>query len=202
MPLPSDRPGQFVIRPREEVDDRTVCAWILHRPNRARTWPHQDADWEFFLQERIAGLEEILVERRASRFVLVGFFSTYRGLREMSKRDVFRDENGEPVTITPQQFQAIWHAIRTVEDVRRWTGYEPIGGSTGRGWHPDLAMSRLLGRMLMDGRPPLDEMPPPYVAARGYHLVEPDLTHWYLGSTPVLFSVGIPIAVEPLATED
>lgn len=105
----------------------------------------------------------------------------------MSRWDVDRDEHGDPVTITPQQMRAIWHAVRVVNEVRRAEGYAPIGDRGG--WLPDLAKSRLLGRMLIDGRPPLDEKPPDYVAARGYHLVEPDLPHWYMGSTPFLVTL-------------
>lgn len=105
-----------------------------------------------------------------------------------TKWDVYRDENDEPVTITQEQFQAIWHAVRTVQAVRYAEGAAPIGAHGS--WHADLAKSRLLGRMLMDGRPPLDEKPPRYVAACGYHLVEPELEHWYFGSTPMLATVA------------
>lgn len=91
--------------------------------------------------------------------------------------DVTRDAEGNPVTLTPEQVRAVWNALAVVESVRRSEGHQSL-------WeHPqyDLGKSRLLGRMLIDGRPPLVEKPPGYLSARGYHLVEPDLPHWYLG---------------------
>lgn len=88
--------------------------------------------------------------------------------------------------LTSEQARAIWEAIATVERVRRENNYPSLfEGSV----YANLAKSRLLGRILMDGRPPLDEMPPPYLSARGYHLVEPDLPHYYLGHSPVLVVV-------------
>lgn len=72
--------------------------------------------------------------------------------------DVLRDLDGRPVTITWDQVRAVWHAIRVVEEVRRSEGHQSL-------WHPqwpsaELGKSRLLGRMLVQGRPPTRTRPP------------------------------------------
>jgi hypothetical protein len=80
--------------------------------------------------------------------------------------DVFRDSDGKPVTITWDQVRAIWHAVHVVEQVRHAEGHESL-------WHirhhdteinsqsePELAKSRLLGRMLVQGLPPTKTKPP------------------------------------------
>ena len=100
--------------------------------------------------------------------------------------DVFRDENGVPVTITPQQFGAISHALRVVGEVRR--SEDPDAKEMRI---LDAQKSRLLGRMLVDGRPPLAEKPPEYLGAPGYHLVEPNQNHFYLKMTPQLYKVNV-----------
>jgi hypothetical protein len=98
----------------------------------------------------------------------------------MGRWDVFRDDEGNPVTLSEAQYRAIFHALDVVDEVRAAEGCEPIGGRSGTNWYPDVVKSRLLGRMLMDGRPPLDEKPPKWSAACGYHVVEADLPHFYL----------------------
>lgn len=70
--------------------------------------------------------------------------------------DVYRDKDGKPVTITEDQFRAIWHAISVVEMVRRSTGHQSLWDNP----HPNLYKSRLLGRMLFDGLPPTKRLPP------------------------------------------
>jgi len=65
--------------------------------------------------------------------------------------DVYRDVDGRPVVLTPDQVRAVWHAIRVVEAVRKAEHAEPIG----REWQSDLFKSRLLGRLLVGGKPPL-----------------------------------------------
>jgi hypothetical protein len=72
--------------------------------------------------------------------------------------DVYRDASGMPVTITPEQCRAIWHAISVVEEVRYAEGCEPL--TAGGQANANLAKSRLLGRMLFDGRPPTRTRPP------------------------------------------
>ncbi len=86
--------------------------------------------------------------------------------------DVFRDKDGNAVTVTWEQVRAIWHAVSVVEQVRQAEGHESL-------WHkpprPDLdrhgrdvnyqtsaelAKSRLLGRMLVQGLPPTRTKPP------------------------------------------
>ena len=119
----------------------------------------------------------------------------------MSRHDVYRDENGMPVTITEEQMHAIWHAAHVVEQVRREEGCSAIGEpfgtpSTGQ-WWVDLYKSRLLGRMLIDGRPPLDEKPAKWLGGCAYHEVEPDLDHYYMGAK--IIAVQNPDgSVEPL----
>jgi hypothetical protein len=71
--------------------------------------------------------------------------------------DVYRDTDGQPVTISLEQCHAIWHAIRVVEQVRASEGHRSL-------WEPgygaDLMKSRLLGRMLFEGKPPTRTRPP------------------------------------------
>lgn len=80
--------------------------------------------------------------------------------------DVYRDEQGVPVTITEQQMHAIWHAIGVVVAVRRAEGARTISEN----WNADLYKSRLLGRMVLDGKPPYDEKPPTELSACAYWL--------------------------------
>jgi hypothetical protein len=70
--------------------------------------------------------------------------------------DVARDRDGQPITITEEQMHAIWRAVRVVEDVRRAEGYPSLWKNP----QPDLYKSRLLGRMLLDGKPPTKTKPP------------------------------------------
>jgi hypothetical protein len=70
--------------------------------------------------------------------------------------DVFRDPLGSPVTLTELQIYAIWHAIDVVEDVRATQRYESLWTNP----RPNLYKSRLLGRMLLQGRPPTRTKPP------------------------------------------
>lgn len=92
--------------------------------------------------------------------------------------DVYRDENGEPVTVTPQQLRAIWHAIRVWREVVTAEGKAiPFDDAS-------LSKSRLLGRLLLDGRPPLETPPPTWLGAPGYHLAESDLPHYYFTYGP------------------
>lgn len=91
----------------------------------------------------------------------------------MSRWDVFRDQEGKPVTITEEQGRAIWHAIHVVEQVRKAEGEPSLWAHQSP--EIEIAKSRLLGRMLYQGRPPLDEKPPTYFGAAGYHLTDPDL---------------------------
>ena len=96
--------------------------------------------------------------------------------------DVYRDKRGNPVTLTGEQLAAICHAVEVVEEVRRAEGYPSLWDGPGKRPWANLRKSRLLGRMLVDGRPPLETKPPGYLAACGYHLVEPsDWDHYYMG---------------------
>lgn len=91
------------------------------------------------------------------------------------KWDVYRDTDGNPVTLTYEQCAAVLHAFGIVEDVRRVEGHRPLfADRSGEGvsWHAEIAKSCLLGRMLHDGKPPLAEKPPTIHAAPAYHLVE------------------------------
>jgi hypothetical protein len=103
------------------------------------------------------------------------------------EHDVYRNEAGEPVTITHEQYKAFWHAIRVWQEVARDDRGEPIKFN-----EPNVAKSRLLGRMLIDGRPPLDEVPPRWFGAPGYHLAEPELDHFYIGVSPQIALLEAP----------
>lgn len=90
----------------------------------------------------------------------------------MPEWDVYRDKDGKPVTLTWEQVKAVWHAWHiwmqvVYKEHPEWPDYcnNPI----------NMEKSCLLGRMLIDGRPPLPEAPPLVMAAPAYHLVDPDL---------------------------
>ena len=70
--------------------------------------------------------------------------------------DVYRDEQGEAVIITEDQLYAIWHAIDVVESVREHEHYESMWDNA----QVNIYKSRLLGRMLLDGKPPTRTKPP------------------------------------------
>lgn len=98
--------------------------------------------------------------------------------------DVYRDLNGRPVTLEPEQLDAIWHALSVVDAVRTYEGYPLL--SEGAGFKINAVKSRLLGRMLVDGRPPLIPAPPHWIGGAGYHLMEgAEIGHYYFGSTPI-----------------
>jgi hypothetical protein len=104
----------------------------------------------------------------------------------MGRYDVYRDKNGKPVTITEEQMTAIWHAVHVVDRVRKDEDEPAVGQGFGQPpndqWKIDLYKSRLLGRMLIDGRPPLDAKPGHWQGGCAYHEVEPDLDHYYMGA--------------------
>lgn len=99
----------------------------------------------------------------------------------VSKYDVYRDAEGNPVTLTEDQVNAVIHALYVRRDVAAET--DPESQQSGEGAYL-LSKSRLLGRMLIDGRPPLDDPPEYFMGARGYHLAEPDLHHFYMNGWP------------------
>jgi hypothetical protein len=70
--------------------------------------------------------------------------------------DVYRDANGKPVTIDDDQVRAIWHALAVVEAVREHEAYQSLWGNP----RVDIYKSRLLGRMLCEGKPPTRTKPP------------------------------------------
>ncbi len=82
--------------------------------------------------------------------------------------DVYRDADGNPVTITPQQSAAIWHAVSVVEDVRESEGQRSLWDGPGG---VDLAKSRLLGRMLFQGLPPTRTRPPLNIGGPSWKLL-------------------------------
>ncbi len=84
--------------------------------------------------------------------------------------DLQKNADGSAAVLTPLQVRAVWRAIEVWQDVCRKELGEALPFTSA-----NLAKSRLLGRMLVDGRPPLPEAPPRYLGARGYHLVDPDL---------------------------
>jgi hypothetical protein len=100
---------------------------------------------------------------------------THGTVTAVDHHDVYRDADGNPVTITQQQFEAVWHAIHVREAIARENfpdGDMRIGpGSGGVNWYK----SRLLGRMLFEGRPPLAAPPPLRMGGPAYWLTDPDL---------------------------
>lgn len=105
----------------------------------------------------------------------------------MAKYDVYRDADGNPVTLTEDQVRAVWHALQVrsqvIADEQRAVPFDERTQHTA----PDaflLCKSRLLGRMLIDGRPPLDYCPPHEAGAPDYFTAEPDLHHFYVNGWP------------------
>lgn len=93
----------------------------------------------------------------------------------MGDWDVYRDEHGKPVTITPKQCAAIQHAARTWLQVAEAEDYRAAPQIRALVEAFNLAVvqkSCLMGRMLYDGKPPLPEAPPVVNAAPAYHLVD------------------------------
>ncbi len=84
--------------------------------------------------------------------------------------DLLKDADGSVVVLTTLQVRAVWNAIEIWQEVCRKELGEALPFTAA-----NLAKSRLLGRLLLDGRPPLAEAPPRYLGAGGYHLVDPDL---------------------------
>jgi hypothetical protein len=74
--------------------------------------------------------------------------------------DVYRDDEGRPVTITAEQVRAVWHTLRVVEQVRSHERY-PLLWENPRA---DIYKSRLLGWILVQGRPPTWTRPPTVLA--------------------------------------
>ena len=81
--------------------------------------------------------------------------------------DVYRDADGNPVTITWEQVRAVWHAVHVVEMVRQTEDHDslfhirrPVDFRRNSQTEPELAKSRLLGRMLVHGLPPTRTRPP------------------------------------------
>jgi hypothetical protein len=94
-----------------------------------------------------------------------------------SRWDVYRDADGNPVTITPEQCAAVQHAVRVwaevadAEDYYHAPGIRALIEAFNR---TTMQKSCLMGRMLYDGKPPYDEAPPTYGAAPAYHLWDSD----------------------------
>lgn len=95
----------------------------------------------------------------------------------MSQFDVYRDESGEPVTITEQQMYAVWHAFETVNKIRRDNDMRTLDGFTADGSQSgsiriEASKSRLLGRMLFEGKAPLQDPPPNFLSGGWWEVVE------------------------------
>ena len=82
--------------------------------------------------------------------------------------DVYRDDDGAPVTITDIQVRAVWHALRVVELVRKHERYASLWDNP----QPNIWKSRLLGRMLVHGRPPTRTRPPTIFSAPDWSELE------------------------------
>ena len=100
----------------------------------------------------------------------------------MGRWDVLRDGQGNAITLTPDQVRAVWHALRVWTEVCEAEGsHQADRVSVTQAW-VDIGKSRLVGRMLIDGRPPLDKKPRRWQGGCAYHEVEPDLDHFYMGA--------------------
>jgi hypothetical protein len=96
-----------------------------------------------------------------------GHVDAVANLPHPARFDVYRDRKGEPVTITEDQFHAIWHAVSVWEAAN-----EREHRTQGQVHLVDLRKSCLLGRMLFDGKAPFDDPPPLAYSAPWYALIE------------------------------
>lgn len=79
-------------------------------------------------------------------------------------------------TITPEQCHAIRVAFEDWIKVCQDEGYDPhVDVQAVRQAFAMISKSCLMGRMLYQGRDPLEEKPPVKYAAPQYHLLDPDL---------------------------
>ena len=81
--------------------------------------------------------------------------------------DVYRDDDGQPVTITEEQVRSVWHALRVVDEVRSREHHESLWTRP----KANIYKSRLLGRMLLEGRPPTRPRPPLLVSGPDWSLL-------------------------------
>lgn len=96
---------------------------------------------------------------------------------EQRRWDVLRDTRGNPITITPDQCAAILHALHVYGEVVNAGGHGVFDSKAALAILRFMnAKSALMGRMLYDGRPPLNEPPPTtYMGAPAWHLYDPNL---------------------------
>ncbi len=81
-----------------------------------------------------------------------------------------KDSDRNPITITWEQVRAINHALVIWQQVyRKEKGKDPDLNNVANMWK-----SCLLGRILVEGKPPLENPPPVICSAPAYHLVDPD----------------------------
>lgn len=100
--------------------------------------------------------------------------------------ELITDENGNPITINWDQSYAIWRAIDIWRKVAIEFGgehYEYLKDSPPR--LVDMEKSCLLGRMTMEGKPPLPEPPPTCFSAPWYNLIEDGHAHLWLNEFTV-----------------
>ena len=82
----------------------------------------------------------------------------------------YRDRRtGEVVTITGEQVMAVMHAVHVVDDVRAFEA-ERCGGEPHRLFDDIPGKSRALGRLLLDGKPLFEDLPPHFMGAAHYSL--------------------------------
>lgn len=102
---------------------------------------------------------------------------------EYHKLDVYRDKDGNPVTITQEQCEMIKHNMRVWFQVRKQEGYWDISDGAylkaflrsceeGNPFGAEVTKSCLLGRLLYDGGRPLKEPPPVCFSAPNYYVAE------------------------------
>lgn len=89
----------------------------------------------------------------------------------ITKWDVYRDKDGNPITITPEQCAMLQHTLRVWLDVARMESYSSVPAIEAlmqAFYGAIISKSCLMGRMLYDGKAPFDDAPPTYFAAPIY----------------------------------
>lgn len=79
----------------------------------------------------------------------------------------YRNRDGEVVTITPEQFYAIWHALGVWSRMCEDEGSEQAEPAY---WPTNARKSRALGRLLIDGKSLFADKPPSLFGAADYEL--------------------------------
>ena len=106
------------------------------------------------------------------------YSAIWRWLRFAGQGHLSEGQDWPVPVITPEQMHAIHHAINVVEDVRRIerekSPQQWSARSLWSGYPHEFMKSRLLGRLLLDGKPPHREPPPIAMGAGDWSSVPGD----------------------------